>query len=62
MATHKTGRVRVLVKEYERGWGLRIEDTLYFDTREEAVAYCVNFNKNNTKTYVPDWYMVAEIE
>lgn len=42
--------------------GHRIEDTLYFDTKEEAEAYCIEFNKDNTETKVPDWYMVAVIQ
>lgn len=65
MAMHKEQlpqRVRVRVWEYERGWGSRLDDTLYFDTKEEAEAYCKDFNKDNTAAVAPDWYMVARIE
>lgn len=52
---------KVLLWEYERGWGSRLDDTLYFDTKEEAVAYAVQFNAKNTAKSAPDWYMVAEV-
>lgn len=48
------------IMEYERGWGSKVEDTLYFNTRPEADQYCKEFNSQNTEKTVPDWYMVAE--
>ena len=51
---------RVDLIEYERGWGSKIDETLYFDNEEEAREYVKNFNARNTATTVPDWYMVAD--
>ena len=51
---------RVDLIEHERGWGSKIDETLYFDNEEEAREYVKNFNARNTATTVPDWYMVAD--
>jgi len=51
---------RVDVIERERGWGSKIDQTLYFDNEAEARNYVQTFNTRNTATTVPDWYMVAE--
>jgi hypothetical protein len=51
---------RVDLIEYERGWGSRIDETLYFDNEAEARKYCEDFNAKNTEKTVPDWYMIAE--
>lgn len=51
---------RVDLIEYERGWGSKIDETLYFDNEEEAREYCREFNAKNTATQVPDWYMIAD--
>ena len=51
---------RVDTIEFERGWGSRVDETLYFDNEEEARKVCDDFNAGNTATTVPDWYMVAE--
>ena len=51
---------RVDLIEYERGWGSKIDETLYFDNEEEAREYVKTFNARNTATTVPDWYMIAE--
>jgi hypothetical protein len=53
---------QVDIVECERGWGQRLEETLYFDTEDEALAYCDNFNKQNTQKTAPDWYMVANYQ
>lgn len=45
--------------ESERGWGAKIDDTIYFNTIEAADAYRAHFNKDNNEEVVPDWYMVA---
>lgn len=55
------GKHKVLLWEYERGWGSRLDDTLYFNTKEEALAYAAKFNAKNTAATAPDWYMVAEV-
>jgi len=51
---------RVDLIEYERGWGSKIDETIYFDNEEEARKYCEDFNAKNTATTVPDWYMIAD--
>lgn len=51
----------VEVREYERGWGSRVEDVIEFDTYAKAQAYCDDYNKDNNLPTVPDWYMVATI-
>ena len=45
--------------EYERGWGSKVDETIYFDNEEEARKYCDEFNAKNTAPTAPDWYMVA---
>lgn len=51
---------KVTLIEYERGWGSRVDEVLYFDNEEEARKYAEVFNAANTAKEVPDWYMVAE--
>jgi hypothetical protein len=52
---------RVDIIEYERGWGSKLDETLYFDNEEETRKYAMDYNtKYNTSKEVPDWYMVAE--
>ena len=52
---------RVVLTEYERGWGSKHWDTLYFDNEAEAREYALNYNRtNNTATTAPDWYVQAE--
>ena len=51
---------RVDLIEYERGWGSKIDETLYFDNEEEARQYCKDFNAKNTAKEAPDWYMIAD--
>jgi hypothetical protein len=51
---------RVDVIERERGWGSKIDQTLYFDNEEEARNYVQTFNSKNTARTAPEWYMVAE--
>lgn len=52
---------RVDIIESERGWGSKIDETIYFDNELEARLYVKTYNdKYNTATEVPDWYMVAE--
>jgi hypothetical protein len=58
-------RVKVIVEEYERGWGSRVNGRLYFDTPDEADAYVQEFNLKNLQEpgqAVPDWYMIATRE
>lgn len=52
---------RVDLIEYERGWGSRVEDSIYFATEDEAKDWAHDYNEtHNTETTVPDWYMVAD--
>ena len=46
--------------EYERGYGSRLDESLYFDNEEEARNYVQTFNTRNTARTAPEWYMVAE--
>lgn len=54
-----TGLYKVTVTEYERGWGQRIDpnDTKFFTTMAEAVAYKNHWEVGGT----PDYYWRAEI-
>jgi hypothetical protein len=51
---------KVELTEYERGWGQKHWDTLYFDNESEARQYATDYNlKHNSKKVVPDWYVAA---
>jgi hypothetical protein len=57
-------RTLVNIIESERGWGSKVDEVLEFtgkNSREQAVRYCEEFNKQNTATVAPDWYMVAQL-
>jgi hypothetical protein len=52
---------RVDMIESERGWGQKLDETLYFDNEAEARQYAKDYNlKHNNKDYVPDWYIRAD--
>ena len=52
---------KVELTEYERGWGQKHWDTVYFDNEAEARQYAIDYNlKHNNKDYVPDWYVRAD--
>jgi len=51
---------RVDLVEYERGWGSKIDETIYFDNEVEARKFAEDFNAKNTEKVVPDWYMIAD--
>ena len=51
---------RVDIYEYERGWGSKLDEKKYFDTKEEAEAFVVVYNSRNTAKTAPDWYMQAK--
>ena len=52
---------RVELTEYERGWGQKHWDTVYFDNEAEARQYAIDYNKeHNTATSAPDWYVRAD--
>lgn len=49
----------VEIIEMDRFSGPSIEDKKLFDTKEEAIAFCNNYNARNNEPVVPEWYMVA---
>jgi hypothetical protein len=52
---------RVDIIESERGWGQKLDESIYFDNADEALQYAEEYNrKHNNLDYVPDWYMRAE--
>lgn len=52
---------RVDIIESERGWGQKVDETIYFDNESEARDYVKQYNdKHNPPVQVvPDWYMYA---
>lgn len=50
---------KVDIIESERGWGQKIDETVYFDNEPEAVKFQQDYNARNTAKVVPDWYMYA---
>jgi len=57
----KVGDWRIDIVESERGWGSKVDDSIYFTDRDEAIAWAADYNKKyNPAGPVPDWYMVAE--
>jgi hypothetical protein len=54
---------RVELTEYERGWGQKHFDTVYFDNEDEARQWAINYNlKHNNLKSAPDWYVRADYE
>ena len=53
-------KFRVDLIESERGWGQRLDERKYFDSADEAWKFVEDFNSQNDKDSVPDWYMYAE--
>jgi len=52
---------KVQLTEYERGWGQRPWETLYFDSEDEARRFAEDYNrKNNNLSEAPDWYVRAD--
>lgn len=52
---------RVELTEYERGWGQKPFDTVYFDNEAEARQWAVDYNrKHNNLDHAPDWYVRAD--
>jgi hypothetical protein len=55
---------QVDIIESERGWGSKVDETIYFDNQEEAVKYANDYNDKYNPPLkagesVPDWYMYA---
>jgi len=55
-------KVKVLIIESERGWGQKVDEVKEFDTEAEADTFIADYNKENNKDKVPDWYMYATKE
>jgi hypothetical protein len=52
-----------VLTEYERGWGSKHWDTIYFDNAEDARVYAQDYNiKNNSEKVAPDWYVRADYQ
>lgn len=51
---------KVAIIESERGWGAKVDEVREFNTEDEREAFIEEFNSQNDKPYVPDWYMYAE--
>lgn len=52
---------KVNIIESERGWGQKIDETIYFSTEDKAKTYVREYNdKYNPPGPAPDWYMIAE--
>lgn len=52
---------KVAIIESERGWGQKVDEVKEFPTKAEAESFVKEFNAKNNLSYVPDWYMYAEI-
>ena len=50
----------VTVIESERGWGKKIDDYMVCQNEDDAKIFIYEFNLENNKVVVPDWYMMAE--
>lgn len=53
-------KFKVNVIESERGWGSKIDETLEFETYEQAEACIREINSKNTEDEAPDLYWRAE--
>jgi hypothetical protein len=52
---------KVQLTEYERGWGQKPFDTVYFDNEAEARQWAVDYNReHNNLDSAPDWYVRAD--
>lgn len=60
MAQIQVKAYRVDIVEYERGWGSKVDQIIYFNNETEAREKVRKFNAYNTSETTPDWYMVAE--
>lgn len=53
-------RYRVVLWEYERGWGSKPFHHGDFETKDEANKYRDEVNSKNTAPSAPDYYIQAE--
>lgn len=52
--------IKVVVWEFEREWGSKIDDYMVCSTMSDAEDFRKDFNSKNDLPSVPDWYMVAQ--
>lgn len=55
-------KTKVLIIESERGYGQKIDEVKYFNTKAEAEQFVEKYNECNNLPQVPDWYMYARID
>jgi hypothetical protein len=57
-------KTKVQIIESERGWGQKIDETLEFDSPEEAERYTREYNTKHNPPLdeAPGWYMYAYLE
>ena len=55
---------KVLIIESEAGWGRKVDREIEFDSEEEAIQYCKDYNNeyNPADVPTPSWYMYARLE
>lgn len=51
---------KVNLTEYEKGWGSKVFDTLYFKKEENALSYIKEYNAKNNLKMTPDYYTKAD--
>ena len=51
---------KVNLTEYDKGWGSKVFDTLYFKKEENALSYIKEYNYKNDLSTTPDYYTKAE--
>jgi hypothetical protein len=51
---------KVNLTEYEKGWGSKVFDTLYFKKEENALSYIKEYNSRNNLKMTPDYYTKAD--
>lgn len=54
-------KTKVSIWEMDRWSGKKLDETKEFDTRQEAIDFCTEYNKKNNLPEVPEWYMVANL-
>lgn len=52
---------KVNLTEYEKGWGSKVFDVLYFQKEDNALSYIKEYNSKNNLNYTPDYYTRAEL-
>lgn len=59
-------KTKVYIIESESGWGAKVDEEKEFETREEAIQFCKDYNDKhnpaNEHDTTPDWYMYARLE